>query len=248
MCGIMGFVVVTAGKRADGDLFTKVVKANVSRGSLGYGAWTWSRGVGSYLVRETAEINPELAVQAARLGTVCAIHTRAPTGGQNDDLDNIHPFAIGRFLVAHNGLLLNWQDETPATWMHDADHGRLAYTEVDSAAIAAGIQYHFERGSMVADAIGNTMEALEGQAGCWLWDDATKWLYLWRVMSTIYTRRIDGVYYFSSAMVEGIFDGNDLLVEGTVVRLAAQPNADIDFSTGISVLRKFEYKSPYGVV
>jgi len=254
MCGIMGFVVSGRHRKADSVLLESIIAANVARGTRGYGAWVWDPS-GSFLVKEMAEISPDIAIQCTRLGTVCAIHTRAPTGGQDSykELERVHPFSIGHFLFAHNGLLLNWRNNQTMEWLHDASNGKLSRIDVDSVAIAAGIQRHYEMGLSVHASICYTMEAVEGQAGCWLWDDQVKALYLWRVMSTVYIRLIDGVYYFSSAMVDGVFTENDLLTEGTVIRLLAAPFGDrappskvwTNVGTGIEVLSNFNFKTPY---
>lgn len=169
MCGIFG---VIGGSLAE---YVQLGERNTERGNLGFGGLFAVPSISVF--RHAEPFDPARLPDtpaAVRLG-----HMRAPTGRRSDSLAEIHPFETPDLLLAHNGLLLNHRDyahlnPTPAI-------------TVDSLVIIGGIQSHLNAGDTVIEAIRKTVSVLDGQQACWLYDKRTGSIYLWRVMSPIYT-------------------------------------------------------------
>lgn len=242
MCGIFGHVVGPDGT-PNPNILTELAKANSSRGERGFGTWLWSREQLA-LVKSVDSLRLDLVEEAAKY-SVSAFHVRAPTcavepmrGG--DEIRRVHPFTTDRFLLAHNGIIQNWKAEKYEKWRLTAASGELHSIPVDSTVLLAGIQFYTERGLSTKESIAKTLSDVEGQMGCWMWDDG-KWrqmLYLWRVMSTIYTRVIEGVMYFSSAKSDAL-PSAQLLQEGKIY--VATPHT---FPIR-ELVETFTYSSPY---
>jgi glucosamine 6-phosphate synthetase-like amidotransferase/phosphosugar isomerase protein len=204
----------------------------------GYGICMWSDD-SSIVIKDTGEIHPMVCEKAVAIGAhVLAAHTRAPTG-EDIGVRGVHPFITDSFHFAHNGVLINWKREPFDHWRKVVADGRLWRTDVDSTAILAGIQYQTNRGELLPEAICETMREVEGQAGCWLYEEEYGALYLWRVMATLYLRQVDGVWYFSSAKTP-LFRGTDLMIEGQVLRLPRGHTNPIARNVG-----SFDFKTPY---
>lgn len=242
MCGLFGHVVKVAGsiEVANPGVMSELAKANLKRGSLGYGMWAWTPQRET-LVREGSMALQPFQTRPLAAFDVSAVHVRAPTGGQDALVSKVHPFRTDRFLFAHNGVLVNWKhNEQQERWRHVASSGIMSYIDVDSVSILAGIQAHVEGSPPfdVPSAIAATMEHIEGQAACWLWDDLFNQLYIWRVMSTLYIYETPYVRYFSSARVDTQLKGFDareeVVVEGMVYHML-----------GFQKSNAFRFSSPY---
>lgn len=184
MCGIFGIISHTS---IDPALYAELGTLNTRRGNLAFGGLT----VTGDSIRIFRHASPFDATQVALDGAQAVLsHIRAPTGGQSDSIDEVHPFETSDVLLAHNGLLLN--HEMFPQWRTNPA------INVDSQVIAGGIQHHLDAGEPVAEAIRRTVEALNGQQACWLWHKATGELYLWRVMSPIHVGQDEGQFIFSS--------------------------------------------------
>ncbi len=214
MCGIFG---VIGGTLTD---YKRLGERNTERGNLGFGG-LFMNGE-RQVFRYTEPFNPaKIPDQPAPL---MLGHVRAPTAGRSDNLAEVHPFETDDLLLAHNGLLLNhaqFQSWNPNPTV-----------KVDSLVIIGGIQQQLKAGKPIIDAIRETVEVLDGQQACWLWDKRESALYLWRVMSPIYVGDQRGLC-FSSVKDE---IASSLLEEGTIYRLQAR---------SFTACSTFKFYNPY---
>lgn len=224
MCGIFGVIGASNVNRMFGALGAR----NTERGNRAFGALVLRddmRAIHRFAGPFDAAKVPLDGADAV-LG-----HVRAPTHGSPDNLAEVHPFETRDVLLAHNGLLLN-HDRFPQ-WRIDTS------TEVDSQVIAGGVQSHLDAGVAIAAAICRTIEMLDGQQACWLWHKPAAQLYLWRVMSPIYTGSdaSSDSLFFSSIKSPGV---ETLLAEGMLYRHDVSARA-------FRSLQAFAYYSPYRV-
>ena len=169
MCGIYG-IFNRPGSSSD---HRELLALNRVRGDLGGGLVSFNND-NSYrqVLRSTclADVN-----EARNRGNVVLGHVRAPIGGQTDTVDFLHPFETADFMLAHNGLLLNW-------------YKPVAYglPNVDSACMLEIIQRTYSERGSVLYAIQLACEELQGQFACWLYHKTTGDVYIWRCMSPLW--------------------------------------------------------------
>lgn len=242
MCGVFGFVAGPA-READAGLMHYLAELNGERGRVGYGAFMWQREGAEVVVRDTEEFPQDLIDVAIQNGSmVAAYHVRAPTNGTDKDLRKLHPFSTPRFHLAHNGILLGWKTGPIYRLRATTFGGYPAQIDVDTMVILASIQHYLERGTNLPDAIGQMVKEVEGQQACWLWDNLTERLLLWRVMSTLYTAVVDEVAYFTSAYPKESDHVFTSLDQGFILSLS--PSV---IGLRVSAEGHFEYKTPYGI-
>jgi glutamine phosphoribosylpyrophosphate amidotransferase len=227
MCGIFGIV---SKQWVEPSSFIQLAESNQHRGNLSFGYLT---GVMHEEEGETAVFRhphpfaPNM-VQFESINLALG-HIRAPTGGQTNRVEDVHPFASSDALLAHNGLLLNHQ-QFPQ-WQLDPN------SQVDSQTILGGIQLHLDQGLALVEAIQVVVGQLEGQQACWLWSKPDNALYLWRVMSPIYYTHTEEAFVFSSSRLS---TQNNLLPEGGIYRLSP-------FTLTFMEVAAFSYYSPYRI-
>jgi predicted glutamine amidotransferase len=214
MCGIFG---VIGGTLAN---YNRLGERNTERGNLGFGG-LFADGT-RQIFRHAEPFNPAKVPDHA--APIMLGHVRAPTAGRSDNLAEVHPFETGDLFLAHNGLLLNHAQFQG--WNPDPA------IKVDSLVIIGGIQQQLNAGKPIIDAIRATVEVLDGQQACWLWDKRKSALYLWRVMSPIYVGDQQGLC-FSSVKDE---IASTLLEEGTIYQLQDQR---------LSMCSTFKFYNPY---
>ncbi len=227
MCGIFGTLSRTA---ISAEAFTALAERNKVRGNLGFGSVVGQRNGDCFtldVARTTSPFDPTL-VEFSNAQLALG-HIRAPTGGQNSSLSAIHPFASRDGLLAHNGLLLNY--EQFGDWL-----GGNSAEVIDSQVILGGIQTQLNTGLSVGKAIATTVAQLDGQQGCWFWHTPSQRLYLWRVMAPIFWQRSADQFTFSSIRLDGEVN---LLPEGFVFELNP-------FTLDLFDIIEFNYYSPYG--
>ena len=223
MCGIFGFVSQHPTPVSE---FHALAENNTVRGNLGFG--------GCYLADDTLHAfrqpTPYNAPAVPFSETTLALgHIRAPTGGRGRNLAEIHPFESVDLLLAHNGILLNHADYPE--WRIDPT------ISVDSQVIIGGIQTYLDAGNDLISAIQQTVSQLDGQQACWLLHKATQQLYLWRVMSPIYTNLTNTGFYFSSIKTPNI---SHRLQEGVIYQFERS-------TFTLNEVATFSYQTPYRI-
>lgn len=111
-------------------------------------------------------------------------HTRMATKGDPEINKNNHPFELGGFVFAHNGVLY-YTDPFENEWTIETDSFWMLYW----------IQKEYERLGDVAEAIRAGVSHVSGIYACWLYKRAEATTYLFRIknpiMETQYWRRED---------------------------------------------------------
>lgn len=127
------------------------------------------------------------------LGTgtnVFLCHTRLATKGDPEENKNNHPFELGDFVFAHNGVLY-----------HTDDFENVWDIETDSFWMLYWIWKEYERLGDVVEAIRAGVSHVRGIYACWLHKRAEGTTYLFRIknpiMETQYWRRKDMVVFGS---------------------------------------------------
>lgn len=233
MCGVFGLITGYPSDENE-NLFFTLMKHNADRGDRGNGVMYARRGSLPLVIKHTLPIEEMLVDDVATLGhqNFMLGHTIAPTNGDEVDAHRLHPFASERFVLAHNGILLN--HDSLAGWQIEG------LPDVDSVRILGGLEFFASQGEDTANAIALTCAALEGQYACWVYDKATQDVYLFRCMSTLYfhSTNYNTTFYFSSADV----DGAVLLPEGIVYRVRLLK--DHVFAEKVAT---FPFSTPYAV-
>lgn len=117
-------------------------------------------------------------------------HTRRATTGDPSYNPNNHPFTLGDFVFAHNGVLY-YTDEFENVWNIETDSFWMLYW----------IWKEYQKSKVVTEAIKEGVEHVAGTYACWLWKGSEKQAYLYRtknrVMETSFWRR-KGILVFGS--------------------------------------------------
>lgn len=205
MCGIFG------GYHQTRDELHRLACLNIKRGNVGFGGLAVTSNC-EIIFRYSQPYDENVFVPG---GDFVVCHSLAPTSNNK----RIHPFETDRFILAHNGILLNHKE-----------YAYLKVGPVDSQYLLGAIQFYVDEGQDSVQAIKLANNLFNGQRGCWLWDRFDKKLYLWRVMSSLYYR--EG--FFSSAK----FEGGELLKEGIIY----EQNKNT-----LNEITSFNFNSPYQV-
>lgn len=154
-------------------------------------------------------------------------HTRAPTG----DIDEFsskssHPFIAGRWAVAHNGILTNFDElksGIPPT----------LYGNIDSSIIPALLQVESGNFNNSRDTILHVLRKLKGIFSVWVYNSITSEIFLAKSGSTLFIDRNAGT--FSS-----INPGNlEEVKDGTLLQLTPE---------GIATVGMFDTASPFFIL
>lgn len=146
---------------------------------------------------------------AYRLG-----HTQAPTSSIREFNPNTsHPFRVGNWIVAHNGVLENDRELIKKYWLHDITN------EVDSSVIPALIYFYtsnigkqVDQSWSIKKCILEALNELKGTYAIWAYDTENNNVYLARSGSLLYCSGSN----FSS---NPILPEYELLEEGSLYRL-----------------------------
>lgn len=195
MCGLFGFISndSTLKELRDNRLFDQIARANFPRGSRAFGHIHLGTDF-EEIKRVDREMN-DMDIPDLYLNTHALLaHCKTPTSDQpRSDVSYIHPISNGRFALAHNGIVQDWE-------AHRFVRPRnMRNVEMDTTVILGYIQYFIDNNNDVFDAIVRTMQSLEGQIACWLLDRKNERIYIWRQMSPIYIYETRAGVFFSSA-------------------------------------------------
>ena len=138
-------------------------------------------------------------------------HLQAPTSVERNVCEeNIHPFEYNNYLVAHNGVLTNFNE------LIDEFNFNDHYSKVDSSIIPRLID-HYSKSTDEVDAIIKTFSRLNGTFSTWCINKQTKDIYLCRLSSTL--------FYNSCMFTSVLYNITELeLPEMTVLKLDINNN------------------------
>lgn len=223
MCGIFGYV---SDKPIGENLrsLKEIGELNKKRGNQSFGYVAVDDQ--SYIIgRYNWEFSKEYALSVLKDYKIVLFHLLSSTGTEK----RIHPFETDQFVFAHNGLLLDYQDQK--------DYSRLGPT--DSQYLLAAIDSFENEYSVpvsnvpVAISIKLANERFNGQRACWLWDKFDNALYLWRVMSPLYLSIYADSIVFSSVRIA---EGYHNIQEGSIYKIKDMQLKEV---------AKFDFYNPY---
>lgn len=223
MCGIFG--------ATEFERYTTLYNLNKKRGTFSYGGLFIDKGMFAMIKAPgVIELGENIQLSEARkikdfkmyLG-----HTQAPTSSQRQfTKDTSHPFRCGNWLVAHNGVLSNYNK------ILENIKDTSTVNEVDTSLIPALINQNYNEGAEKDEvlAICDALELLEGTFGLWIYNIQSENLYLARSGSTVYADFISNEF---SSVKTGKYQ---LIDEGTVYILTRE---------GITGVGEFSTNSPF---
>lgn len=154
-------------------------------------------------------------------------HTQAPTSSKRKfSRETSHPFNINNWLVAHNGVLTNFDDiksEFAPKWKNPVDSSIIPYV-FDKVGEASDGQLS------PLECVVNGLSLLQGTFGLWIANTSNRGLYLARCGSTIFANLVEND--FSSVQ----FSGSEPLEEGVVYEITQE---------GITSVANFDFNSPF---
>ena len=189
MCGIFG-----------SNSFTNyeiLYEFNKQRGNFSYGCLYVNGQEGAmYITKQKGVVD----LQSLDIGiedhyNVFLGHTQAPTSIERDFRpETSHPFECGNWIVAHNGILSNFEELREK-------HAPESNCNVDSSIIPILLDRVSTRFDDI-ELIVKVLEMLEGTFGVWMYNKVTKRIYLARNGSTLFAK-LDHSGSFSSIQIDG---------------------------------------------
>lgn len=200
MCGIGGLQTTKPRFGMNEALISvNLMESLTRRGTDAWGYYTPQIGIykqpGDF---KTAPERNDLAQKLVEYGTTQFLcHTRKSTKGNPQKNQNNHPFELGPFVFAHNGVI------------YEADEFKNPTDiETDSYWLLWWINEEYKNGGSVADAISAGVEHVKGIYACWLYNKEDKFTYLFRMNNPIVETQIykeHDMFLFGSD-VESIVD------------------------------------------
>ena len=200
MCGLFGQV-----RRVRRHDLGGIIEPLRERAHKGWGTLTvesdWVRVERSGNYWSSAYLPMSITNAIAFLG-----HLRASTAKDTEGVACSHPFNIGPFYLAHNGILVT---------KHEPVYG----SNVDSARLLHAIYQECLVGQPIEKAISWVLSRTDGQHACWMVDAGNMTLYLWRSMAPLWveedlvTLRFGSLKFSDSAkqISEGVIYKLDLV-------------------------------------
>ena len=217
MCGIFG--------SSNFGIFSTAFAVNQERGNFASGTYYVSPG--NTLIRKN-EANYNITGQYAWYDLesyrLYLGHAQAPTGAFREwSADTTHPFEIGDWVVAHNGVLEN---HTQLNRVYDLQ----GTNEVDSSTIPALLTERYAGDDVFC--IAETAELLKGTFACWLYSKHTEKAYIIRSGSTLYCDPETNT--FSSLPLDEVCE--EIVEQGVIYELTVE---------GITQVGEFKQDSPF---
>lgn len=125
-------------------------------------------------------------------------HIQAPTGVDRDGISSIHPFEYGNFVVAHNGVLTNFEE------LKEKHNYKDHTSNVDSSIIPRLINEcsNKKQSNLSNNAIKEALSQLNGTFSNWIWDTKFIDLFIARLSSTLFYKGDE----FSSVQVDDMVE------------------------------------------
>ena len=173
MCAIFGATDLTG--------FIRLYLCNKERGGFSFGCTvlTNENTIHTFKTKDTVEML-DLLKPFSDNSRYFLGHLQAPTSAERNVCEeNIHPFEYNNYLVAHNGVLTNFNE------LIDEFNFNDHYSKVDSSIIPRLID-HYSKLTDELDAIIKTFSKLNGTFSTWCINKQTKDIYLCRLSSTLF--------------------------------------------------------------
>ena len=209
ICGIIG--------SKDPKTFEKLCRLNESRGNYSFG--------GLYLEKQPCYEQRFFIHRGA--GVLQGVHpgfdyylghNRAPTSNTFEfDPTNSHPFQVGNWIVAHNGIIRNFdelREKYRTTFQVDSNIIPFLLDMYEKG--MSDLVERYEDLCTMHTAIYRAFSELSGTFGCWIYNIQYKVVFIIRGTNSIYYSPTD----LSFSSVE--FEGSNMLVDGMVYQLSAK--------------------------
>jgi glucosamine 6-phosphate synthetase-like amidotransferase/phosphosugar isomerase protein len=224
MCGIAGSI--------NKDTAFNLYRSNLDRGFYSSGSivlddlgmWVCEKTLGEFKTPSDPACVPGIHTEP----TYHLYHSRGPTVETKEFNENDnHPFFYGAWIVAHNGIISNFEKLTKEYFSNENLKDRT-----DSCIIPRMLELF---------GIDNGPEKLEGTFAFWAYNIHTKNLYLVRNSCTLYANLFTGD--FSSTE----FEGSIALEENKLYQINYEPER-ITQDARIKITGQFKFKSPYFIL
>lgn len=147
-------------------------------------------------------------------------HTQAPTSSERTyDPKTSHPFQCGQWIVAHNGVLTNYDA------LKQKIKNTNNYNKVDSSLIPALLDHFSEESENEVEIICETLSLLQGTFSVWVFCTLSGAMYIARSGSTLYADLLTND--FSSLP----FKGYKSVDEGVLYTLTREGLTSVGFFT-----------------
>lgn len=204
MCGIFGILSKDCSKNIE-----YLALLNSTRGNRGFGGLSVSED--EEIIFRYSKLYSKVLWIPQNKFLLC--HLLAPTG----EYARVHPFETDKFVLAHNGILLNYKKFT-----------EYMIGPVDSQYLL-GMISRYEGITLEAIIWANSL--IEGQRACWMWDRFAQRVYFWRVMSPLYFQVENDNIVFSSKKILSSFMAEEGLVYSVGFDLILKEEEKFNFST-----------------
>lgn len=229
MCGICGVLTKNKFSEYESKAFDVLMGNIETRGRDAFGLFTFPNKRHFRFVDSVSSFNKKNGKKVHKLVGDCSValgHTRNATMNNYKDNKNNHPFELGDFVLAHNGVILN----------HDKivkELGIKTDITTDSFAIISAIKHFNDKFDNVVKSIQATVKVLSGWYSCWLLDKRDGNVYLFRKGGPLHVffSKKKNLFAFSSEADNLHFLYNDL--KETVLLL---------FETGVCINKTDEEK------
>ena len=178
--------------------FVELYKKNLERGDFAFGG-LFFEDEGFCIVKkpgimnfddytiESKTVTGESNIHDLNTFTYFVGHTQAPTSSkQVFDLATSHPFVYRPWIVAHNGVLTNFE-------ALNQEVVKGEYNEVDSSIIPALLVKYSLQIPNDRDVILHVLKMLKGTYSLWIFNTLTKELYFARCGSTLYADLVNNI-------------------------------------------------------
>ena len=196
ICGICGLVNFKEINKEQSKMFETVLINCESRGRDAFGYYNYPSGK---LYKQkgcvTEYLKNHRLARRFKDGKIILAHTRQETTGSSKRNRNNHPFETQDFVLAHNGVIWNYDKFKFKTDI-----------ETDSVVIIKDIQEGYEKKKDVVKAIQNTTRKITGSYACWLLHKPTGDVYLFRHNNPIEIGLNYDEGYIVFASEKGMFD------------------------------------------
>ncbi len=208
MCGIFG--------STSFDTYEKLFTANRVRGNFASGS-LYVAPTDLYIRRDGRDycMSGERVWNSIHDYTLFLGHTQAPTGSFRQwSSSTTHPFDIGYWIVAHNGVLENHHSLIEE---YCPDHTN----SVDSSIIPALLEERYVGDDIYC--ISEVANLLKGTFACWIFSKHTRQSYIIRSGSTLFQSPTSCT--FSSIPIEGVCE--DVAEEGVIYQLTTEGSTQV---------------------
>jgi len=170
------------------SMYEVLMAANVDRGNFAYSHCFVNKGTVPLSIQRFDKILPPEKIKASDNIKYFFGHYQAPTSFvEYWDVKTSHPFIEGDWVVAHNGVITNFEDlEVDFTSNHTL--------QIDSNIIPIILDHFYKKTQNVVTSIEKTFDLIEGTAAVWIVNTKHKQSFILRQGSTLFANKKTGCF------------------------------------------------------